>query len=84
MIRLTDGIKIVEIEMMVWRDDYGLSPDRSQDFFDAPYNEESESHIVNDVDYCIEQAVDWKAEIGEYNDNPSGEERIVNVTVIAE
>ncbi len=64
MIRLTDGKKTILIEMRVWKDG-NYSPDWSHDFFEVgllPYNEEQESYIVEDIEYCIEQALDWKRE----------------------
>ena len=60
--KITDGKKTVEIRMMVWEGS-GYSPDWSADFFDAgglPYDDEKDVYIVDDVDYCIEQAMEWK------------------------
>lgn len=63
---MTDGKKIVEITMKVWNDfNTGYSPDWSNDFFNAsilPYDEDEDFFIVDDVDYCIEQAEEWEAE----------------------
>ena len=60
--KMTDGKKTVEITMKVWNDfNTGYSPDWSNDFFNAgilPYDEDEDLHIVDDVDYCIEQAED--------------------------
>ena len=82
MTRLTDGKQTIEITMQIWTGP-GYSPDWSGDFFGPlPYDEEQEAYIVEDVDYCIEQAADWKSGIGEYNDNPDQEERAVEVTVV--
>lgn len=64
--KMTDGKKTVEITMKVWNDfNTGYSPDWSNDFFDAcilPYDEDEDFFIVDDVDYCIEQAEEWEAE----------------------
>ncbi len=64
--KMTDGKKTVEITMKVWNDfNTGYSPDWSNDFFNAgilPYDEDEDLHIVDDVDYCIEQAEEWEAE----------------------
>lgn len=60
--KITDGKKTVEIRMMVWEGS-GYSPDWSADFFDAgglPYDDEKDVYTVDDVDYCIEQAMEWK------------------------
>ncbi len=60
--KITDGKKTVNIRMMVWEGS-GYSPDWSQDFFEAgslPYNEDTDTYTVDDVDYCIEQAMEWK------------------------
>lgn len=88
MIKLTDGRKTVEIEMKVW-DDYGVSPDWSCDFFNIgalPYDPDLEAYIVPDVNYCIDQAEDWKAGVGDYSDELEGcpghnpDDRIVDTT----
>lgn len=64
--KMTDGKKTVEITMKVWNDfNTGYSPDWSDDFFNAgilPYDEDEDFFIVDDVDYCIEQAEEWEAE----------------------
>lgn len=64
--KMTDGKKTVDITMKVWNDfNTGYSPDWSNDFFNAgilPYDEDEDLHIVDDVDYCIEQAEEWEAE----------------------
>lgn len=64
--KMTDGKKTVEIAMKVWNDfNTGYSPDWSNDFFNAgilPYDEDEDFFIVDDVDYCIEQAEEWEAE----------------------
>lgn len=64
--KMTDGKKTVEITMKVWNDflvSYG--PDFSYVFFDAgalPFIDDQETHIVSDVDYCIDAALEWEAE----------------------
>lgn len=64
--KMTDGKKTVEITMKVWNDfNTGYSPDWSNDFFNAGilhYDEDEDFFIVDDVDYCIEQAEEWEAE----------------------
>lgn len=70
--RLTDGKRTINIEMQVWEENgcTGYGPDFSLDFFNAgdlPYDEEKELYIVDDVDYCIDQANDWKNSIGDFS-----------------
>lgn len=74
--KITDGKKTVSIRMMVWEGS-GYSPDWSQDFFEAgslPYNEDTDTYTVDDVDYCIDQAMEWK----ETNEGFLGEIKIEN------
>lgn len=70
MTRLTDGQRTVEITMNEWTGS-GYTPDWSNDFFvtgSLPYNAESDAYEVKDVDYCVEQAMDWKKGIGDFYD----------------
>ena len=56
--KLTDGKKTVEIKIQRWNGS-GYDPDWSNDYFSAgslPYDEETDTHTVEDVDYCIEMA----------------------------
>lgn len=65
---LKDATKLVKIELMIWNGN-GYTPDFANDFFDAgilPYDAEHDAYIVNDVDYCIEQALDWKYARGDF------------------
>jgi len=68
MAKLTDGKRTVEIRMMVWTGN-GYTPDWSNDFFDVGllHMNDNDAHIVEDVEYCIEQAQDWASE-GEDNE----------------
>ena len=69
--KITDGKKTVKIRMMVWQGS-GYSPDWSQDFFDAgllPYDDENDVYKVGNVDYCIEQAYDWRDSKGDFKDD---------------
>ena len=66
--KLYDGKKMVNIEMNNWTGN-GYTPDWSIDFFEAgnlEYDEDLESYIVEDVAYCIEQAMDWKNADGDF------------------
>lgn len=60
MTRLTDCNKTVTIEMVKWNGTR-FDPDYSNDFFEVgqlPYDEETDTYTVQDVDYCIEQATE--------------------------
>ena len=77
--KITDGKKTVEIKMVIW-EGAGYSPDWSMDFFDAgllEYDSEKDVYIVKDVDYCIEQANDWRDSIGDYRDDTPNENNTV-------
>ena len=81
--KITDGKKTVEITMHTWEHD-SMSPDWSNDFFEAgglPYDDETGTYTVEDVDYCIEQAEDWKNQRGDFYDDglPGTDERFVFV-----
>lgn len=83
--RLYDGRKMVEIQMNNWTgDDY--TPDWSNDFFEAgnlPYDEELDAYMVEDVDYCIEQAMDWKNADGDFYElDADTSDRYVGVTFL--
>lgn len=83
--KMTDGTRTVEIRMCKWTDN-GYTPDFSNDFFDAGklplvhikrLNEEV--YQVDDVEYCIDQAMDWKASEGDFWDDEPDECNIVFV-----
>lgn len=70
MTRLTDGKRTVEISMANW-DGSQWSPDWSSDFFavgSLEYNDETEAYCVQNVDYCIDYAMDWKNGRGDFAD----------------
>lgn len=65
-----------------------IPPDWSQDFFEAgglPYDDETNTYTVPDVEYCIEQAEDWRLCRGDFADDAecydviNGHERCVFV-----
>ena len=63
MAKLTDGKRTVEIRMMVWLGTQ-YAPDWSNDFFGVgllPMNDDG-AYIVDDVEYCIDQAREWSEE----------------------
>ena len=79
--KLTDGKKTVEIRMMVWEGS-GYSTDWSMDFFEAgglKYDDERDVYIVEDVDYCIDQAMDWRDSKGDFSDDIPNEDNCVFV-----
>ena len=81
MTRLTDGNKTVEITMTIWNGN-GWEPDWSLDFFAVgglKYDEDAEAYLVDDVDYCVEQAEDWKHSRGDYADDVPNEDNEVFV-----
>lgn len=89
--KLYDGKKHVEITMHLWDErEANMSPDWSNDFFDAgclTHDTEREgTYSVNDVEYCIDQANDWKNFVGDFRDDEpkEGLERMVFVDVIQE
>lgn len=56
--KLTDGKKTVKIEIRRWNGS-GYGPDWSNDYFVAgslPYDEDTDTYTVKDVDYCIDMA----------------------------
>lgn len=72
-------LRAVEIEM--YEEDF---PEWAEDFFCPTDSEEipglGEVTLVNDVDYCIDQARDWEACRGDYHDDDTqGRERSVYV-----
>lgn len=75
MTRLIDTQgRIIEIEMKVWNGEQ-YSPDWSNDFFEVgelQRDEENDAYMVQDVEYCIEQAEDWENSMGDYSmDEPN-------------
>lgn len=75
MTKFTDGKVTKQITMKVWLDGQ-WSPSFEADFFDVgglPYDEETDTYTVDDVDYLIDQANDWKEGTGDYVDDFEGE-----------
>jgi hypothetical protein len=76
--KITDGKKTVDIKLVIWEGTQ-YSPEWTADFLDAgglPYDEETETYTVQDVDYVIDQAMDWKNSEGDFRDdvpNPNNE-----------
>lgn len=83
MTRLYDGKKIAEITMNTWTGN-GYTTDFSLDFFEVgalPYDEKREAYVVDDVDYCIEMAEDWKNSKGDFVNDEPDENRNVDAYV---
>lgn len=56
--KITDGKKTVEIRIQYWTGS-GYGPDCSKGYFGAgtlPYNEETDTYTVDNVDHCIDMA----------------------------
>ena len=56
--KITDGKKTVEIRIQYWNGS-GYGPDCSKGYFGAgtlPYNEETGTYTVDNVDHCIDMA----------------------------
>ena len=71
MIKLKDNTRTIEISMREYRFDQ-LRPDWASDFYDVgllPMDENSEAYIVEDVDYCIDMALDWKYARGDFQED---------------
>lgn len=60
--------------MVIWQGS-GYSPDWSADFFEVgglEYDEGRDAYIVDDVDYCISMAEDWRDSRGDFcHDDPN-------------
>lgn len=85
MIRLIDNSKAVEISIREWDEEntqYG--PDWSADFFEVgglkTVDDPEFAYIVEDVDYCIEQANDMVAGIGDFDISGPQPNQVVDVT----
>lgn len=70
MTRFTDKTgKTIEIRMCRWNGS-GYDPDWEQDFFsvgDLQHDDEKDAYIVEDVDYLVEYADDWKNSTGDFS-----------------
>ena len=71
--KLTDGKKTAEINIQRWNGS-GDDPDWSADYFNAgslPYDEETDTYTVENVDYCIETAnkTNEDGACGKYDEN---------------
>ena len=85
-VRLVSGNRIVEITMQTWTGTE-YTPDWSRDFFEVgnlKYDEVLEAYEVEDIDYCIDQAMDWKNKEGDFygEEDVDGVERSVDVDEI--
>lgn len=81
--KLVSGNRIVEITMQTWTGTE-YTPDWSGDFFEVgnlKYDAELDAYEVEDIDYCIDQAMDWKNKEGDFygEEDVDGVERSVDV-----
>lgn len=84
--RVYDGKRIVDIKMTNWTGT-GYTPDWSQDFFEAgslKYDADKDAYIVDDVDYCIDQAMDWKNAEGDFYEPDADPDEVENRSVDVE
>lgn len=84
--RLVCGNRMVEITMTTWTGTE-YTPDWSNDFFEVgtlKYDKDLEAYEVEDIDYCIDQAEDWKNKEGDFygEEDVEGVERSVDVDEI--
>ena len=84
---LVDDRKAVEITIREWDDEsvqYG--PDWSNDFFEVGALEYldglDDAYWVDDVDFCIEQANDMVAGVGDFAEDGPQSRQCVDVTVL--
>lgn len=84
--RLYDRKNLVDITMNIWTGD-GYTPDWSADFFATAgmeYDSSLDAFIVDDVEYCIDQANDWKNAEGDFYDPDADPEEVDNRNVDVE
>ena len=88
--KLNDGKKMIEITIRRF-DGTNISPDWAEEYFYAgslPYNEETDSYTVDDVDYCVDMAMSENPDegaryiTGADGDPELDESILVEVTVI--
>lgn len=85
MVVLIDNNKAVEISIREWDEENpGYCPDWSADFFEVGGLETVDNpeiaYIVDDVDYCIEQANDMVAGEGDFTEDGPQPNQVVDVT----
>lgn len=79
--KITDGRRTITITMQTWTG-AGYSPDFAEDFFDAgalEIDNGTGAYIVPDVEYCIDQANDYKLGRGDFSDCEPDENLCVSV-----
>ena len=76
MIRLTDGYATVTVEMKTWDErNQCYTPDRAPEFFDVGrlhIDFETRAYMVEDVNYCLDQARDSMLHMGDFYDGFPG------------
>lgn len=89
--KITDGKRTVNITIHKWNGS-GYDPDWANDYFCAatlPYDEETDTYTVEDVDYCINTAINGGPDEGacwmpKVNDNGDFEEFIHDPDMIVD
>lgn len=69
MTRLNDGNSIIQVEMCVWNG-HNYSEDWSNEFFEVgqlSWDEETDSYIVDDVELCVDAAIDAINHTGDFS-----------------
>lgn len=82
--RLFDGENLAEIVVNNWVPGQGYTPDWSGDFYSVGglrYNDDLEAFEVDDVNYCIDQANDWRNAEGDFAESEPNKEEIENRNV---
>ena len=84
---LIDNSKAVEITIRGW-DEVGMQygPDWSNDFFEVGALDSvdglDDAYFVDDVDYCVEEANDMMAGVGDFAGDGPQPNQFVDVTVL--
>lgn len=84
---LVDNSKAVEVTIREW-DEVGMQygPDWSNDFFEVGALESvdglDDAYFVDDVDYCVEEANDMVAGVGDFAEDGPQPNQFVDVTVL--
>lgn len=84
MVTLIDNNKAVEITIREWNEENGYGPDWSADFFEVgglkTIDDPELAYIVDDVDYCIDQANDMVSGEGDFAEAGPQPNQVVDVT----
>lgn len=66
MFKLTDGKRTIELCLSIWdgKNYYDVTSWIME--MSVPYDSEKEAHIVQDVQYCIDYAMEWRDKCGDF------------------